>query len=99
MEDSGLLAYFPQNDFWLIAVILGMPLLGAFVNGIWGRRLGKEAVRLMALVAVGSSFVASILAFVALHQHVEAHHGEHVKLMWNVWEWMHTTGARDSGGP
>ena len=35
---------FPSNDFTLIGVILGMPLLGAFVNGIWGPRLGKDAV-------------------------------------------------------
>ena len=26
-------------------VILGLPLLGAFVNGVFGKRLGKEAVR------------------------------------------------------
>ena len=40
---------FPHDNFSLIAVILGFPLLGAFVNGVWGRQLGKEAVRVMAL--------------------------------------------------
>ena len=39
---------FPPHDFSLIAVILGFPLLGAIVNGLWGRQLGKEAVRMMA---------------------------------------------------
>ncbi len=43
-----------------------MPLLGAFVNGVWGKRLGKPAVRLMALSAVGLSFAASIVAFASL---------------------------------
>ncbi len=38
-----LLSLFPENDFALIAVILGMPLLGAFVNGVWGR--GSESRR------------------------------------------------------
>ena len=43
------LSLFPANDFSLIAVVLALPLLGAFVNGVFGRRLGKDAVRLMAL--------------------------------------------------
>jgi NADH-quinone oxidoreductase subunit L len=88
-----MLSVFPANDYVLIAVILGMPLLGAFVNGIWGQRLGKQAVRLMALVAVGASFVASVIAFVGLADLAEQQKGEHVKLVWNAWEWMHTTGG------
>ena len=90
-----MLSLFPANDYALIAVILGMPLLGAFVNGIWGKQLGKAAVRLMALTAVGASFVASVIAFLALSQLADAHKGEHVKLVWNAWEWMHTTGGHD----
>ena len=82
----------PPNDYVIIAVILGMPLLGAFVNGIWGNRLGKRAVRLMALTAVGASFVASLVAFMSLAQLSEQEKGAHVKLVWNAWEWMHTTG-------
>ena len=81
------------NDYVLIAVILGMPLLGAFVNGIWGNRLGKRAVRLMALGAVGVSFVASVLAFFSLAQLSNEDKGAHVKLVWTAWEWMHTTGG------
>ncbi len=98
---------FPQENFSLIAVILGMPLLGAFVNGVWGRRLGKDAVRLMTLVAVGASFVASIVAFLALahvvdssgHKEivdkVEIVRHDHAKLYWTAWEWMHTSGGRE----
>ncbi|HEY5242545.1 MAG TPA: NADH-quinone oxidoreductase subunit L [Polyangiaceae bacterium] len=85
----------PPNDYVLIAVILGMPLLGAFVNGIWGNRLGKRAVRLMALSAVGVSFIASFIAFMSLAQLSEQEKGAHVKLVWNAWEWMHTTGGRE----
>jgi NADH-quinone oxidoreductase subunit L len=83
------------NDYVLIAVILGMPLLGAFVNGIWGNRLGKRAVRLMALGAVGTSFAASVLAFFSLAQLSEQDKGAHVKLVWTAWEWMHTTGGHE----
>jgi NADH-quinone oxidoreductase subunit L len=90
-----MLSLFPANDYGLIAVILGMPLLGAFVNGIWGKRLGNAAVKLMALAAIGTSFAASVVAFFALADVVRAENDAHVKLAWNAWEWMHTTGGRD----
>ncbi len=91
-----MLSVFPANDYVLIAVILGFPLLGAFVNGVWGQRLGKKAVRLMALTAIGVSFAAAVVAFIGLAKHVGASEGgEHAKLSWTAWEWMHTTGGRD----
>jgi NADH-quinone oxidoreductase subunit L len=61
-----LLEMFPQSEFGLLAVVLGMPLLGAFVNGIWGKRLGKDAVRMMALTAMGISFLAAVATFFCL---------------------------------
>jgi NADH-quinone oxidoreductase subunit L len=64
---QAVLSLFPQNDFSLIAVILGMPLLGAFINGVWGKRLGKDAVRLMALSAIAISFVAALITVSALY--------------------------------
>ncbi len=104
MESGVLSTLFPAENFSLIAVILGMPLLGAFVNGIWGKRLGNNAVRLMALSAVGVSFLASVVSFASLYALVHAsgvtkgEHGEsmheHVKLAWTAWEWMHTTGGK-----
>src|SRR5208283_580214 len=90
-----MLSLFSPNDYALIAVILGMPLLGAFVNGVWGRRLGKPAVRLMALTAVGASFVAGLFAFVDLAHIVGDEKESHGKLVWNAWEWMHTTGGHE----
>jgi len=91
----GLLeSLFPAENFSLIAFILGMPLLGALVNGVWGRRLGKPAVRLMALSAVGASFLAAVVAFVALQHRVEVEGHEHVKLYWTAWQWMHANGGR-----
>jgi NADH-quinone oxidoreductase subunit L len=89
-----MLSVFPTKDYALIAVILGMPLLGAFVNGVWGKRLGKPAVRLMALSAVGISFAASLVAFIRLAELVAAEKDAHVKLVYSAWEWMHTTGGR-----
>ncbi|HSO40947.1 MAG TPA: NADH-quinone oxidoreductase subunit L [Labilithrix sp.] len=60
------LTLFPAQDFSLIAVVMGLPLLGAFVNGVFGPRLGKDAVRLMTLVVTGASFAAAIATFIAL---------------------------------
>jgi NADH-quinone oxidoreductase subunit L len=90
-----MLSVFPPNDYALILVILGMPLLGAFVNGVWGKRLGKPAVRLMALSAVGISFVAGLFAFVDLAHIVGDEKEAHGKLVYTAWEWMHTTGGRE----
>jgi NADH-quinone oxidoreductase subunit L len=90
-----MLSVFPANDYALIIVILGMPLLGAFVNGVWGNRLGKQAVRLMALTAVGISFLAALVAFVDLAHIVGDEKEAHGKLVFTAWEWMHTTGGRE----
>ncbi|MCL2776394.1 MAG: NADH-quinone oxidoreductase subunit L [Polyangiaceae bacterium] len=98
---KALFSLFPQQDFSLLAVVLLMPLLGAFVNGVFGKRLGKSAVRLMALSAVGVSCVAAIVTFVALAYsgdaasaataggHDAMHHQP--KLFWTAWEWMRTS--------
>jgi NADH-quinone oxidoreductase subunit L len=89
------LLHLSRNDYALIAVILGMPLLGAFVNGVWGKRLGKPAVRMMTLSAVGISFIAALIAFIDLAQVVRQENDAHVRLSWSAWEWMHTVGGRE----
>jgi NADH-quinone oxidoreductase subunit L len=78
---------FPADNFTLIAFILALPAIGAFVNGVFGKRLGKDAVRLMALVAMGGSFLGSLLAFAMLRG--EGHGGEEVlQFKWNAWHWL-----------
>jgi NADH-quinone oxidoreductase subunit L len=76
---------FPSTDFALIAIVLLLPAIGAFVNGVFGKRLGKDAVRLMALSAIGGAFLASVLTFLML-----PHGGG--KLTWMAWRWMGITG-------
>ena len=49
-----------QNYLW--AIIL-LPLAGALVNGIFGRRLGRGNVTLIALSMVGGAFALSVVAF------------------------------------
>jgi len=80
----------PETSFPLIAVILALPAIGAFVNGVFGKRLGPQAVKTMALAAVFGSFAASVAAFLLLVSHTssvgESH--EHIKFVWNAWRWL-----------
>lgn len=92
---------FPQDDFSLFGVILGMPLLGALINGLWGKRLGKPAVRVMAVASVTISFVCSVFVLVSLNHFVDASaHVEggktvhdHVRLTWTLWSGCTRTAA------
>ncbi len=93
MGMDGLFSIFPPEDFTLLCVILGLPLLGAFVNGVFGKRLGKEAVSLMALVAVGGSFMASCAAFFMLMQRQTE--TEAARFVWHGWKWLDISGNGD----
>jgi NADH-quinone oxidoreductase subunit L len=87
---------FPPQNFTLVAVILGLPALGAFVNGVFGKRLGKDGVRLMALTAIGGAFLASLIAFAMLvgfgrqaHAGHGASSGEGIEqLKFTAWHWF-----------
>lgn len=78
---------FPQRDFTLLAVILSLPLLGAFVNGVFGKRLGKEAVTLMALSAIGAAFIASVVAFCMLSA-AQGESEQPVRFSYVAWHWL-----------
>ncbi|MCC6554741.1 MAG: NADH-quinone oxidoreductase subunit L [Polyangiaceae bacterium] len=88
---EALRSLFPASDFALLAVVLALPALGALVNGLFGKRLGKEGVRLMALAAIGGSFLASVLTFLLL-----PHEG---KLTWTAWRWLTITGRMGQSIP
>ena len=49
-----------QSYLWLI---VALPLLGAAVNGLVGRKLGKGNVALVAIAALVGSFALSLIAF------------------------------------
>ena len=49
-----------QSYLWLIVVL---PLLGAAVNGLIGRRLGKANVAVIAIGVMVAAFVLSVIAF------------------------------------
>jgi NADH-quinone oxidoreductase subunit L len=88
---EALKAQFPATNFALLAIVLALPLLGAFVNGVFGKRLGKEAVKLMALAAIGGSFVASLMTFLLLPTGG--------RLTWTAWRWFTLSGRMQQSIP
>jgi NADH-quinone oxidoreductase subunit L len=85
---------FPAGDYTLLAFIVLLPLLGAVVNGVFGKRLGREAVTLMGLGSVFVSFLFAVVTFFVLKSH--SGEGEAPKLAWRGWEWM-TLSLRGGG--
>jgi NADH-quinone oxidoreductase subunit L len=95
---QGILKVFPLNDFALIWAILCLPLMGAVMNGVFGRRLGRSAVTLMALTSIGVAFLASAFAYwVLLHAGAPHQVQQVVKLYVKGWDWMSLSLPEDSG--
>ncbi len=66
-------------------LILLFPALGALVNGLAGRRLGRRGVAIVANLAVGLAFITAVLLFTGLNSlPPEARHVEVT-----LWSWMH----------
>jgi NADH-quinone oxidoreductase subunit L len=76
---------FPPDNFVLLGLVLALPLLGAFINGVFGKRLGKEAVTLVGLLAVGVPFLLSSVAFAMLHA---AQTDKAARFVWHAWQWL-----------
>ena len=91
---EALRAQFPASNFSLLAVVLALPLIGAFVNGVFGKRLGKEGVRLMALSAIGGAFLASVVTFLLVPSG-----GSNGRLAWLAWRWFSVTGRMGQSIP
>src|SRR5574341_673951 len=94
MNTSELLALFPPKDFALLGFILGLPLIGAIFNGVFGKRVGREAVSLMALACIAFSFLGSVAAFLLV---LDQQKGEQaVRFTWTAWEWITVAGRHDT---
>jgi NADH-quinone oxidoreductase subunit L len=72
MAEQGILF---ENPAALSPVIVGLPLAGAFLLLFFGRRLDRVA-GIIASVAIGLAFAASVVTFFELLSH-PAGHGEH----------------------
>jgi len=89
---QALSSLFSSKDMTLLAFIVLLPLVGALVNGLFGKRLGKEAVTLMGLSSIAGSFILSLVCFGML---AEGEEGP-AKLAWRGWEWVSL--SRGGGG-
>ena len=85
---SGLSNQFPADNFTLIALVLALPLLGAIFNGLFGKRMGNDAVRSMGLWAIGGAFVASVTTFLMVATAEPAAGQKMVRFTWNAWHWF-----------
>ena len=94
---EALKSQFPATNFALLALVLALPALGAFVNGVFGKRLGKQGVRLMALSAIGGSFLASLATFLCLPHGAELE--QTTRLSWTAWRWFSITGRFQQSVP
>src|SRR3954463_11448188 len=82
-------ALFPAHNYTLLAFIVLLPLLGAAVNGVFGKRLGKEAVSLLALGVMFIAFALSVVTFLGLGHAQEGE--EAARFVWKGWEWFRLT--------
>jgi NADH-quinone oxidoreductase subunit L len=53
------------NALWMI---IALPLIGAFLCGVFGKLLGRNNTNLIACAAVGGSFLLSLMVFITLNE-------------------------------
>ncbi|MQC26416.1 MAG: NADH-quinone oxidoreductase subunit L [Chloroflexi bacterium] len=62
-----------MNYFDLVPWIVFLPVLGLLLNILIGKRLGERGSSLVAFLASGGAFVVSVLQWLSLSAHPEAH--------------------------
>ena len=60
-----------EGFFIYAPLIIALPILGLFLNILFGRRAGERFSGIVASIAVGSAFFVAILQFIALQAHPE----------------------------
>lgn len=81
------------DRYAVLGLILLSPLLGAIINGLFGKRIGREGVYITAVSTVAMSFLFSLLAYFTLYRQVhapvpEGHAHGPVQLSYVVWDWF-----------
>ncbi len=108
--DFGNLLTASPGGYSVLGWIVALPLLGAVINGIWGRKVGRQGVYIAGISAVGMSFLLSLLAFAALLKSGHAPSGEGAgegaeaaghalrTLSYKAWDWFPAPVGRIDGG-
>jgi len=92
------------DQYRVLGWIVLLPLLGALLNGLFGKRFGRDFVYAAGVATVGASFLLSLLAFAALlgaEHHAaaqlagdaaagagEEHARPLVQISYTVWDWF-----------
>ncbi|MCE9577807.1 MAG: NADH-quinone oxidoreductase subunit L [Deltaproteobacteria bacterium] len=81
----------------LVAWVAALPLLGAFINLLFGRAMSRSMVHVVAVASVAAAFgVAAYLVFGPLLTQFRAHEGEGgVEISRTLWTWIEV-GPADS---
>ncbi|MBL8680593.1 MAG: NADH-quinone oxidoreductase subunit L [Myxococcales bacterium] len=81
------------DRYFVLGLILISPLLGAIINGFFGKKIGREGVYITAVATVGMSFLFSLFAYFTLYKTAHAPvaegaaHGP-AQLSYVVWDWF-----------
>jgi NADH-quinone oxidoreductase subunit L len=81
------------DRYAVLGLILLSPLLGAIINGFFGKKIGREGVYITAVSTVAMSFLFSLFAYFTLYRTTHAHpaeghaHGP-VQLSYVLWDWF-----------
>jgi NADH-quinone oxidoreductase subunit L len=96
--DFGQLLAAAPDHYNPLGWIILLPLIGAIINGFWGRRIGRQGVYITAISAVGASFLLALVSFAALLRagnHAAAaalaegqHHHAVTTLSFRAWDWF-----------
>ena len=54
------------DTYSVLGWIVWLPVIGALINGIWGKKIGRQGVYIAGITSVAASFALSLLAFIAL---------------------------------
>jgi NADH-quinone oxidoreductase subunit L len=96
------------DQYKVLGWIVLLPLLGAVINGFFGKKIGREGVYITGVATVAMSFLLSLFAFAALvkaghalphAEGAEGEGGEHpiAQLSYLAWEWFKApAGAGDA---
>ncbi len=81
------------DRYAVIALILFSPLLGAIINGFFGKKIGREGVYITAVSTVAMSFLFSLFAYFTLYRTVhapvaEGHAHGPAQLSFVLWDWF-----------
>ena len=81
------------HESWLLPLIVFLPLVGAFINGVFGRRFPKGLVTAIGTTTVGLSLAFTVYAWLALRSHI-AGGEEEASIRSMLWPWIDSGSLR-----